>query len=130
MKHITILFLFIVSISLSQNVMKLDCNLMANNSKDSLHITIIDEQMHKTILYEYNKFYYEMQLNTNYSILFEKKGYNSQLIYFNNHITLNGNIICYFNINLISTDNSEILNIIRVYYDSKLKQFNYKLINF
>ncbi len=130
MKQITLLLLFIVNISVSQNVMKLDCNLMANNSKDSMTITIIDEQMHKTRLRSFDKFYYEMQLNTNYSILFEKQGYSSQLIYFNNHTNLNNNITCYFNINLISADNSEILNVIRVYYDTKTKQFNYKLIEF
>lgn len=117
----------------SQNLgMNIDCSIsIDNNINDSVKITIIDENLNKYQIYTINKLYYFLRYNKQYSMLFEYKDYQPQMIYFNTKtINYYPNLTCYFNINLRKTGETEILELVRVYYDEQSKEFNYKLINF
>ncbi len=136
MKRLTLLLAILIStISIAQTnpQMQLNCDITINGKKipknDYVLVTIIDNTLNSKVIQVPNKLLYNLEYNREYTILFEYEGCQAKSIYFNNYTPATDTVLtCYFNINLVTNNKDDILQVAEVYYDKEHKDFTYRLV--
>lgn len=134
MKNLLLLTLFAITLTncIAQNKIQVNCTITIDKKKipkgKHVLVTIIDNTLNSREIQVSDKLLYNLDYNKEYTILFEYEGCQAKSIYFNNYTPKsNIDLTCYFNINLKSSLYNNIFQVAEVYYDTKQKDFTYKL---